>query len=151
CIPGITQFGAEATVHLDTGATWSNGSHRVTVNYAHAHSDIADCGTIGGDVPGGTVNYATVVSFYGSGITSCNFGFPGGVSCTIDPNHTVATVTNAFPPEPNTRGSGEFDVSGMVADAGSLGVINTVVVTTFTGLTKDQSQAIAYASVTLSK
>ena len=45
CIPGITQFGAELFVHLDATATWSNGSHRVTVNSADARLDIRDCGT----------------------------------------------------------------------------------------------------------
>ena len=122
CVPGITQFGGSLTVHLDAAATWSSGSHRATVNSAHAHIDIEDCGTIGGKVGGGGVNYQTMVTFYGNGITSCTFGIPVGVTCTIDPNHTVATVTNAFGPIPNTKGSGDFDVSGMVADAGSVGV-----------------------------
>jgi hypothetical protein len=151
CIPGITQFGAELFVHLDATATWSNGSHRVTVNSADARLDIRDCGTIGGTVGDGVVNYQTTATFYGNGITNCSFGIPGGVSCTIDPNHAVATVTNAFPPAPNGAGSGQFDVSGMVADAGTVGVIDTVVVTTIAALTKGQSQAVAYTSVFLSK
>ena len=90
CVPGITQFGGSLTVHLDAATTWSNGSHRATVNSAHAHIEIQDCGTIGGTVGDGVVNYQTIATFYGSGITGCSFGFPGGVSCSIDPNHTVA-------------------------------------------------------------
>ena len=69
----------------------SNGSHRVAVNSAHAHSDITDCGKVGGRV------------------------------------------------------------GGMGAGARPVGVISNVVVTMSVAPTKDQSQAIAYTSVFLSK
>jgi hypothetical protein len=118
---------------------------------ARNDTETFECGLHGGTVPGGMLTYYTQVQFTGSGITGCTAGIPSGVTCTIDPNHSVATVSQAYGPQPNSTGSGTFEIDGPVVDAGSAGVINRVQITAYSGLSQGSSSVLGSATVFLDK
>jgi hypothetical protein len=152
CIPApdITPAGAGLIIHLHGIVNWQS-SHRVQLVMARNDTETFECGVHGGTVPGGAFNFNTQVQFVGSGITGCSAGIPSGVTCSIDPNHSVATVSQAYGPQPNLTGSGTFELDGPVVDAGSAGVITRVQITVYSGLSQGSSAVIGSASVFLAK
>jgi hypothetical protein len=150
CIPALVPAGVGMIMHLRAMANWT-GSHRVELTLARNNTEVIECGVHGGTVPGGMVNFYMVVQFIGNGITGCNVGIPGGVTCSIDPNHTVATVTQAFGPQPNSTGTATFEVNGPVVDAGSAGVITRVQVTAYSGLSDGPNSVVSSGTIFLDK
>jgi hypothetical protein len=145
-VPDITPTGAGLIIHLKAIVNWQS-SHRVELSMAQNFTETYECGLHGGTVPGGMMNFTTVIQFTGSGITGCTAGIPSGVTCTIDPNHSVATLTQSYGPQPNSTGSATFEIDGPVVDAGSAGVINRVQITAYSGLSQGASSVLGSATV----
>ena len=148
CVRGISPYGAYVELAARNSVLWKSAS-RAIVDFANNDSEVRDCGPSGGMVKGGQLSFSTVVEFSGDQLESCSAGFPGGVSCEMNPDKTHATYRFAHGPVANDQGRGSLKVGGMEVNTGNTGHVYSVKYTTSTTLSQGANEATTHATIDL--
>lgn len=148
CVRGISPYGAYIELAARTSVNWKNASHAI-VDFAHNESEVRDCGPRGNLIGGGRLSFTTVVEFTGDQLEGCSAGFPSGVSCEFNPDHTQATYTFKHGPINNESGRGSLKVGGMDVNTGNTGHVYSVKFTTSTTLSEGANSAQTQTTIDL--
>lgn len=148
CVRGISPHGAYVELNARMNVNWKSAS-RALVDLAFNESTVADCGPSGNPVRGGQLAFHTRLEFTGDQLESCSAGFPSGVSCQMNPDHTQAVYEFSHGPVDNNEGRGAFKVTGAEVNTGKTGHVYSVKFITSTTLSEGANSATAQTTVDL--
>jgi hypothetical protein len=148
CVRGVSPYGAYVELNARMNVNWKSASQAL-VDFAFNESVVADCGPSGNPVRGGQLKFHTRLEFIGDQLEKCSAGFPGGVSCEMNPDHTQAVYEFSHGPVDNNDGRGAFKVGGAEVNTGKTGHVYSVKFITSTTLSEGANAATAQTTVDL--